>query len=197
MSEEVSSSPVSDSSSNNGIPIGQFENLADLLVTSSEMQVAIATLVVGLVGLFAFYTKFSHWIDTKKLSYMRPHLSKFIKTALLPVFAIIFVSSMSVYIQISLLDDSAIASIVSQNDNIVTDSQIDPRDTFTKILNSITIIVIGFTIARLIPTILNKRQKIGLEEEDFEKWKDMRGFDDDKDDLFHQLFEWIPPKKVP
>ena len=152
------------------------------------------------MGLFAVYTKFSRWIGTKRFSYTRPHLSRFIKTALLPVFAIIFVSSMSAYIQISILDnDSAMASIISQNhvQDINNEMQIDPQDTFAKILNSITIIVIGFTIARLIPIILNKRQKTGLEVEDFERWKDMRGFDDDKDDLFHQLFEWVPPKKKP
>ena len=198
MSEEEASSSTASNSSDNGIPIGQFENLADLLAISSEMQAAIVILVTGLVGLFAFYTRFSHWVDTKKLSYTRPHMSKFIKTALLPVFAIIFVSSISGYIQISILDENAIASIVSQNGSAaVGDAQIDPRETFAKILNSITIIVVGFTIARLIPIILNKRQKTGLEREDFEKWKDMRGFEDDQDGLFHRLFEWIPPKKIP
>ena len=183
--------------STNSIPIGQFENLADLLAISTSMQVSIIILAVGLIGLFAFYTKFSKWIGAQKISYTRPHLSKFIQTALLPVFAIILVSSISAYIQISVLDEDEITKIISQYEHAENSTSIDPRETFAKILNSITIVVIGFAIAKMIPIILNKRQKSDLEKEDYGKWKDMRGFEDDKDGLFHRLFEWIPPKKMP
>ena len=49
--------------------------------------------------------------------------------------------------------------------------------TFAKILNTINILVIGYTISHLIPIALNKARKIKtLEREDFEKWKEYEGF---------------------
>jgi Small-conductance mechanosensitive channel len=36
-----------------------------------------------------------------------------------------------------------------------------------------------------------------LEKEDFDTWFDMRGFIDDKDDLFQKLYKWIAPKDTP
>ena len=192
MAEESAVSTASE------IPMGQFQNLADLLMTSVSMQISIAILVAGLVGLFAFYAKFSHWICSQKLSYTRPHMSKCMKTVLLPIFAIILVSSISTYIQFSILgDDKTNTEVILQDGRSDAVTAADPQKAFGKILNSITIVVVGFAIARMIPIILNKRQKTDLEKEDYENWKDMRGFTDDKDDLFHRLFEWLPPKKTP
>ncbi|MFB5647352.1 MAG: mechanosensitive ion channel protein MscS, partial [Candidatus Nitrosomaritimum yanchengensis] len=70
-------------------------------------------------------------------------------------------------------------------------------ETFAKILNSINILVIGYTIAHLIPVFLEKREKTILEKQDFESWKEMRGFKDDENDLFHELFRWNPPPHAP
>jgi hypothetical protein len=58
-------------------------------------------------------------------------------------------------------------------------------------------LVIGYTISHLIPIGLNKREKTELEKEDFDSWFEMRGFVDDKDDLFHKLYKWVPPKVIP
>jgi small-conductance mechanosensitive channel len=72
-----------------------------------------------------------------------------------------------------------------------------PQEIFAKILNTFNILVIGYTISHLIPIGLNKREKSGLEKDDFDAWYEMRGFIDDKDDLFHKLYKWVPPKIVP
>ena len=57
--------------------------------------------------------------------------------------------------------------------------------------------VIGYTISQLVPIALTKRDSSRLEGEDFEAWREMRGFPDDEGDLFHKLFKWIPPKQKP
>ena len=57
--------------------------------------------------------------------------------------------------------------------------------------------VIGYTIAHLIPIILTKREKSKLEKEDFEALEGTRGFPDDEGDYFHKLFKWIPPQSTP
>jgi len=36
-----------------------------------------------------------------------------------------------------------------------------------------------------------------LEREDFDAWREMRGFPDDDGDLFHKLYKWIPPQQKP
>ena len=80
---------------------------------------------------------------------------------------------------------------------IVGDEEISPQEVFAKILNTFNILVIGYTIAHLIPIGLTKREKSGLEKEDFDAWFEMKGFVDDKDDFFHKLYTWVPPKITP
>ena len=183
---------MAESHSDDKLNLGQFEQITDLLSSSFEMQVAFLSLIIGLSVLFVIYNKFSNWIGSKKISYTRPHLSRFIQTALLPVFAIVLVSSISSYVQFSILSFENVST-----DNIGSDLNANARVLFAKILTTINIIVVGFTIARLIPIILNKRKKSELEMEDFDAWIDMRGFEDDNDDLFHRLYKWVPPKKTP
>jgi len=80
---------------------------------------------------------------------------------------------------------------------IVGNEDISAHETFAKILNTFNILVIGYTISHLIPISLTKRDKSILEKEDFDAWFDMRGFIDDKDDLFQKLYKWIAPKDTP
>jgi len=167
---------------------GQFETVSQLLASSVSLQMALAVLVVGLIIIVTVYRKFSSWIQTQKFSYTRPHISRFARTAMLAFFAIGLVSSVNAYIQAFELFD--------EQDVTLTD-ELSPSQTFAKILNTINILVIGYTISHLIPIALNKREKTNLEREDFEKWKEMKGFRDDDDDLFHKIFKWIPPKILP
>ena len=179
---------------NDTLELGQFERVSELLSSSYEMQMAFISLVIGLAVLFIVYKKFSSWIGSKKIGYTRPHLSRFVKTVLLPVFAIILVSSISAYVQFFVLaSDSSLADDADLTKKINDDS----KKIFAKILATINIFVVGFTVSRLIPIILNKRAKSKLEQEDFDSWMDVRGFEDDQNGFFHKLFEWIPPKKTP
>jgi len=167
---------------------GQFETVSQLIASSVSLQMALVVLVVGLIIIVTVYRKFSSWIQTQKFSYTRPHISRFIRTAMLAFFAIGLVSSVNAYIQaFELFDEQAIT---------LTD-ELSPSQTFAKILNTINILVIGYTISHLIPIALNKREKTILEREDFESWKDLKGFRDDDGDLFHKIFKWVPPKILP
>jgi len=167
---------------------GQFETVSQLIASSVSLQMALAVLVVGLIIIVTVYRKFSSWIQTQKFSYTRPHISRFARTAMLAFFAIGLVSSVNAYIQaFELFDEQAIT---------LTD-ELSPSQTFAKILNTINILVIGYTISHLIPIALNKREKTILEREDFESWKELKGFKDDDGDLFHKIFKWVPPKILP
>jgi len=167
---------------------GQFETVSQLIASSVSLQMALAVLVIGLIIIVTVYRKFSSWIQTQKFSYTRPHISRFIRTAMLAFFAIGLVSSVNAYIQaFELFDEQAVT---------LTD-ELSPSQTFAKILNTINILVIGYTISHLIPIALNKREKTILEREDFESWKELKGFKDDDGDLFHKIFKWVPPKILP
>jgi len=167
---------------------GQFETVSQLLASSVSLQMALAVLVVGLIIIVTVYRKFSSWIHTHKFSYTRPHISRFARTAMLAFFAIGLVSSVNAYIQaFELFDEQAVT---------LTD-ELSPSQTFAKILNTINILVIGYTVSQLIPVALNKREKTILEREDFETWKELKGFKDDGGDLFHKIFKWVPPKILP
>jgi len=167
---------------------GQFETVSQLLASSVSLQMALAVLVIGLIIIVTVYRKFSSWIQTQKFSYTRPHISRFARTAMLAFFAIVLVSSVNAYIQaFELFDEQAVT---------LTD-ELSPSQTFAKILNTINILVIGYTISHLIPVALNKREKTMLEREDFESWKELKGFKDDDGDLFHKIFKWVPPKILP
>jgi len=167
---------------------GQFETVSQLIASSVSLQMALVVLVVGLIIIVTVYRKFSSWIQTQKFSYTRPHISRFVRTAMLAFFAIGLVSSVNAYIQaFELFDEQAVT---------LTD-ELSPSQTFAKILNTINILVIGYTISHLIPIALNKREKTILEREDFESWKELKGFKDDDGDLFHKIFKWVPPKILP
>ncbi len=183
----------------------EFQNISELISSSESLQIAIAILVIGIIGITLVYRVFSKWVSSQKFTYVRPHLSRFVRVGVLPFFAIILITSMNAYIQSFELFDYTITED-SQDDLIENQGKIATHDnkgnltsagTFAKILNTINILVIGYSIAHLIPIIISKREKSNQEKEDFEAWKEMRGFLDDKDDLFHRCFKWVPPKKTP
>ncbi len=167
---------------------GEFETIPQLLASSESLQLAFVFLVIGLVVIGIIYRKFSHWSSSQKFNYTRPHISRFVRKAVLPFFAIALVSSINVYIQTTELFD-----VASEIEGI---GELDPAEQFAKILNSINILVIGWTVSHLVPIALTKRDKSILEREDYEEWYDMRGFSDD-DGLFHKCFKWIPPQTTP
>ena len=163
---------------------GEFQTVSELLASSSDLQSLMAILVAGLTIIAIGYHSFGKWMYRTEFSYTRPHVSRFARTAMLAFFAIGLVTSINVYIQWTSSDD-------------YEPWQGEAIQTFAKILNTINILVIGYTVSQLIPIALNMAEKAKLEEEDFEKWKSLKGFKDDEDDLFHKIFKWIPPKIPP
>jgi len=182
----------------------QFQNVSVLVSSSNELRIAFIVLIVGIVVIATGYRFFSNWIKTQKIYYTRPHLSRFARVVILPFFGIILITSMNVYIQsfevfdeIDEIDPENAVIIDPEGNVIIEEPVMSPAEIFSKILNTINILVIGYSVAQLIPIIITKREKSDLEDEDFEMWKDMRGFSDDDDDLFHKCFKWLPPKNTP
>ena len=181
---------------------GGVHNVFELLGSSEALQITLAILIVGIVAIVLVYRGFSNWVKKQKFRYVRPHLSKFARVGILPFFAIVLITSMNVYIQsfdvfeeietINLTDKDGGTMIQDENAG-----QLTPAESFSKILNTINILVIGYSVAQLIPIMLTKREKSNLEKSDFQMWQDMRGFQDDKEDLFHRCFKWIAPKNTP
>ena len=163
---------------------GEFQTVSELLASDVDLQLLMVILGVGLVILATGYRSFGKWMYGKKFSYTRPHVARFARTAMLAFFAIGLVTSINVFVQWSETD-------------LINPSSVEALETFAKILNTINILVIGFTVSHLIPIGLNKAEKTKLEAEDFENWKDVKGFKDDEDGLFHKIFKWIPPKTPP
>jgi len=164
---------------------GEFETVAQLLASSSDLQALMVILGTGLVILGIAYRGFGKWMSSKKFSYTRPHVSRFARTAMLAFFGIGLVTGVNLYVQIEVML------------GVGSDFSEEAIQTFEKIINTINILVIGYTISHLIPIGLNKSEKTKLEAEDFENWKDVKGFKDDEDGLFHKIFKWIPPKTPP
>ena len=170
--------------------VGQFHSVSQLIASSTSIQIAFAVLIIGIIVICTVYHKFSKWAQRKSLSYRRPHVSRLVQAAVLPFFAIALVSSVNVYIQVFEL-------FVELSEEELSAGAINPAETFAKILNTLNILVIGYTVAHIIPIILDKREKSILEWADFEAWKEKKGFPDDEGDLFHKAYRWIPPTNTP
>jgi len=168
----------------NEFSAGEFETVSELLASDPDLQLLMVILGVGLAILATGYRSFGKWMYGKKFSYTRPHVARFVRSAMLAFFAIGLVTSINVFVQVMETDAH-------------NPSSVEALETFAKILNTINILVVGFTVSQLIPIGLNKAEKTKLEAEDFENWKDVKGFKDDEDDLFHKIFKWIPPKTPP
>lgn len=165
--------------------IGEFDSVFDALISNDSLQLAFLILLAGIVIIILTYRKFSNWILTKKFSYARPHLSNFLKTALLPLFAFVLIASVNQYVQVIDLFPG-----VQLNEEQI-------HQLFVKILTSLNLAVIGYTVSHLVPIILRKRNTSNEEWRDFIKWRDSRGFEDDEDDLFHKIYKWKSPENPP
>ena len=170
----------------------QLIPLADLLRTDFTLQLSLMVLVAALVGIFVLSRKISHVLDGKKFKYTRPYATSFVKKTLFSLFAVAIIVSISFYIQVFELFDTQIA-IDAANAN----TSLTPRETFAKILDTFVILIIGYTISQLIPIVISTYESQNRAKRDYQEWIHMRGFADDKDNLFHKLFEWVPPKHGP
>jgi len=169
-----------------------IQPVSDLLAHDSTLQLSLGLLIVGFMTIFFLNKQVSHWIDTKKILYSRPIATEFIKKIMFALFATILIISVTEYIQIFELFNTQIAI-----DAANAEDELTPREVFAKILDTFIILVIGYIVAQTIPIILSNKEAKRLEKHDYREWIHMRGFSDDKDDLFHQLFKWTPPKHGP
>ena len=167
----------------------QFSNISQLLASSQEIQIAFTVMIIGLIGISVVYRKLTSIVLRKRLSYSRPHVSRLIRKLMLPFLALALITATNVYINTTQLFDDVTS--------ISADDSLSPEATFAKVLDSINILVIGYTISHLIPIILTKHETANLEREDFDEWFERRGFSDDDGDLFHKCYKWIPPKNAP
>jgi len=170
------------------ISVGQFGTVSELLASNESLQIGFAIMIVGMIIISVIYQKFSHWVRKKKFSYARPHVSRFVRKAILPFFAIVLITATNAYMQ---------SFAVFDNELDLIDGELTPSGVFAKILDTFNILVIGWTVAQLIPIVLLKREKSSFERTDYESWNETRGFPDDEGDLFHKCFKWIPPKTTP
>jgi len=164
---------------------GEFETVAQLLASSSDLQALMVLLGTGLVILGIAYRGFGKWMSSRKFSYTRPHVSRFARTAMLAFFGIGLVTGVNLYMQIEVML------------GVGSDFSEEAIQTLEKFINTINILVSRYPLSHPIPIGLNKAEKTKLEAEDVENWKDVKGFKDDEDGFFHKIFKWIPPKTHP
>ena len=167
----------------------ELSTVAQLIAEEPSIQTALVIMIVGLIGIAVIYRKVNSWASKKRFSYSRPHVSNFVRTAMLPFLAFALITATNLYINSAGLFAVTVAALEA--------GEINPAVTFAKILDSINFLVIGYTIAHLIPIIITKKEKKELEHEDYDAWFDKEGYSDDDGDLFHKCFKWIPPKQVP
>ncbi|MFB5606140.1 MAG: mechanosensitive ion channel protein MscS, partial [Nitrosarchaeum sp.] len=172
--------------------VGQIGTLIELLSSSVSLQIAFTILVVGLIVIATIYTKFRQWTRTKKFSYSKPILAEIVRRAVLPILALALISSINIYIQTFELFDDPNEILKEQ-----LSAELTTGETFAKLLNSMNILVIAFTVGHIITILIEKKEKLKLEKEDFKAWREQNGFPDDEDDLFHKCYRWIPPKHTP
>ena len=171
---------------------GQFEAISQLLATHPSLQIAVVALAAGIIGIMLAYRRLARWSLSKRFSYTRPHVSRFVRVAVLPFFAIALISSINAYAHAFELfgHHPGLPPEAAEANRIAS-------ETFAKLLNTMNILVIGYAVAHLIPIILTKREKSLLEKEDFDEWFAMRGFADDDGDVFHAAYRWVPPRTAP
>ena len=170
------------------ISVGEFGTVSELLASNESLQIGFALMIIGMIVIAVIYHRFSLWVRKKKFSYARPHVSRFVRKAILPFFAVALITGTNTYMQSFAVFDDELDLI---------DGELTPSGIFAKILDTFNILVIGWTVAQLIPIILQKRDKSSSEQTDYESWNEMHGFPDDEGDLFYKCYKWIPPKTTP
>ena len=170
------------------ISVGEFGTVTELLASNESLQIGFAIMIIGMIVIAVIYHRFSLWVRKKKFSYARPHVSRFVRKAILPFFAVALITGTNTYMQSFAVFDDELDLI---------DGELTPSGIFAKILDTFNILVIGWTVAQLIPIVLLKRDKSSSEQTDYESWNEMHGFPDDEGDLFYKCYKWIPPKTTP
>ena len=102
------------------IPVGEFETVSQLLASNESIQIAFSIMILGIIGIAIGYRKFSFWVGSQKFYYQKPHLARFVRRAILPVFAIVFITLINVHIQSGILLGDEDLTIVGNEDNVTS-----------------------------------------------------------------------------
>ena len=130
---------------------GEFQTVSELLASDGSLQALMVGLVLGLGLLASIYRWLGIWMRSRTFSYTRPHVARFTRSAMLAFLAIGLVTSINLYTQWVEADT-------------LHPSSDEALETFAKILNTINILVIGYTVSQLIPIALNMAEKSKLED---------------------------------
>ena len=84
--------------------VGEFVTVSHLLATSEALQIALIIMAAGIIGTVIAYRKFSSWVGAQRFYYQRPHISRFLRRAVLPVFVIILITVINVHVQTGILE---------------------------------------------------------------------------------------------
>ena len=170
----------------------EIQTLSEIVLSSLSIQISLIILAIGLISIVAIHRKFARWANSREISHVHPELAEFARKVMLPVFAIILITTINVYVQAFELfnDDVEILELEESN-------QLTHREIFAKILSSLNIFSIGYAASQIIPILITKYDRTKQERVDFDSWKMMTGFADDESDFFHKTFEWVPPKHPP
>ena len=137
------------------ISVGQFETVFQLIASSLSLQLSFAALVVGIIIIALVYRKFSWWVKSQKFNHTKPHVARFARKIILPFLAIALISSVNMYIQVFELFDEESSITLSEG-------ELAPSEVFAKMLNTLNILVIGYTISQLVPIALTKLSLIHI-----------------------------------
>ena len=88
----------------------EFESVAELVASEPSVQIALSIMVVGLIAIGVIHWGVKKWTATKRFSYSRPHITKFVQSAMLPIMAFGLITATNVYINAVGLFDAVIAA---------------------------------------------------------------------------------------
>ena len=109
---------------------GEFQTVSELLASSTDLQLLMFVLVMGLLSLAIAYHGFGKWMYSKKFSYTRPHVSRFVRAGMLGLLAIGLVTGVNITIWV--FD-------VGLETGDILQGQEGATQTFAKILNTVNI----------------------------------------------------------
>ena len=128
-------------------------------------------MIIGMIIIAANLSQgYLHWISSKtKFSYARPHVSRFVrKVHMLPLFAI------RVDYSFKCLHAMLFQYLMQVIRCRIEAGVINSKWSFlVRYLDTFNILIIGLLqFLHLIPIVLTKREKSGIEKEDYDKWFD-------------------------
>ncbi len=74
----------------------EFESVAELVASEPSVQIALSIMVVGLIAIGVVHWRVKKWTATKRFSYSRPHITKFVQSVMLPMMAFALITATNI-----------------------------------------------------------------------------------------------------